>query len=244
MHFDSIDLTASTEYATRNGEKITVLQIHHATSTSLKGLRALMAPGGRTVSANGAMSNDGHLMLVVPQDKRAFTSATVFDRRSFTVEVCNTTLAEGWGISDACHERLAHLAAEMHLELGMPLDRKHIIGHREVPGTYATACPGPSMDLDRITRRAREIAEGADEMRSYMDESDEVKVFIASDGMNKAVITNINGDVVSAADILNASERKAGAAELAAVEANAKIDALNGRVASLTTLVEQLVSRP
>jgi hypothetical protein len=173
MHFDSIDLTAPSEYGSRDGQRVDVLQIHHATTTSLSGLRGLMAPGGRKVSANGAMGKDGHLMLVVPADRRAFTSATSYDKRSFTVEVCNTTLDPHWGISDACHERLAQLASEMHHELGMPLDRAHIIGHREVPGTYPTACPGPSMDLDRIVRRAREIAEG-DDMPSAKEIVDEL----------------------------------------------------------------------
>jgi hypothetical protein len=162
MRFDSVNHTAPSEYATRGGTRVDVLQIHHATTTSFGGLRSLMSPGGRMVSANGAMSNDGHLQEVVPAAFRAFTSATPFDRRSFTVEVCNTTLDPHWGVSDACHERLAQLAADMHFELGMPLDRAHIIGHREVPGTYATACPGPSMNLDRIVQRAREIVEGED----------------------------------------------------------------------------------
>jgi hypothetical protein len=198
MRFDSVNLTGPTEYATRAGAKIDTLQIHHATSTSLSGLRALMAPGGRMVSANGAMSNDGHLQLVVPVDRRAFTSATPYDRRSFTVEVCNTSLAPNWGISDACHERLAQLAAEMHLELGMPLDRAHIIGHREVPGTYATACPGPSMNLDRIVGRAREIAEG-DDMPSADD--------IANAILNRMVENPNNGQQVKLVDILRYNER-------------------------------------
>jgi hypothetical protein len=153
--FDSVQLTASSEYASRQGEKIDTLQIHHATMTSLSGLIGLMQPGGRTVSANGAMGNDGHLVEVVPLANRPFTSATSYDRRSLTVEVCNTTLSPNWGISDACHVRLARLAVGMYRKglLGS-LSRKHIIGHREVPGTYATACPGPSMDLDRIVALA------------------------------------------------------------------------------------------
>jgi hypothetical protein len=241
MHFDSIDLTAPSEYATRGGERISVLQIHHATTTSLSGLRALMSPGGRTVSANVAMGSDGHRKLVVPIDKRAYTSATPFDRRSVTVEVCNTSLAPNWGISDGAHEALAHMAAEMHAEFGMSLDRQHIIGHREVPGTYATACPGPSMNLDRIVRRAREIAEG-DDMQRYLDWNNDDKVFLAGDVLNKPVIENINGDVVSAAAILNAAERKAGSAEQAAVATAGKIDALEASNRKLTEQLGQVLT--
>lgn len=140
---------------------VDTLQIHHATTTSLAGLRDLMSAGGRQVSANAAMGNDGHLMSVVDIGRRAFTSATAYDHRSYTVEVCNTTLAPEWGISAASHERLAILAAELHREIGLPLDREHIIGHREVPGAYATACPGPSMNLDWIASRAQQIIAGS-----------------------------------------------------------------------------------
>lgn len=159
VRLDSVNYTSSSEYSPRT-RSITHLQIHHATTTSLSGLRALMAPGGRTVSANGAMGNDGHLMGVVPENMRAFTSATSFDNNSYTIEVCNTTLSPDWGISDACHWRLAQVAVDLHRQYGMPLDRAHIIGHREVPGTYATACPGPSMDLDRIVRYAHALLSG------------------------------------------------------------------------------------
>ena len=154
---DSVNLTALSESDPRN-RPIETLQIHHATTTSLSGLRALMDPGGRTVSANYAMGNDGHLMLVVPVERRAFTSASADDHRAITVEVCNTTLGPEWGISDACHRRLGRLAAEMHLEFGMPLDRAHIYGHNETPGSYPTGCPGPSMNLDLVVQYAREFS--------------------------------------------------------------------------------------
>lgn len=152
---DSVNLTALSESDPRN-RAIETLQVHHATTTSLEGLRALMDPGGRTVSANYAMGNDGHLMLVVPLERRAFTSASSDDHRAVTVEVCNTTLGPEWGISDASHRRLGQLAAELHLEYGMPLDRDHIYGHNETPGSYATACPGPSMNLDLVVQYALE----------------------------------------------------------------------------------------
>src|SRR5690606_17568277 len=46
---------------------------------------------------------------------------------------------------------------------GFPIDRAHVFGHREISEKTAyhgnpTACPGPSMDLEYIVRRARELA--------------------------------------------------------------------------------------
>jgi hypothetical protein len=154
---DAIRYTALSESAPRT-RKVDTLQIHHATTTSLSGLEALMAPGGRTVSANEAMGSDGYRVGKVPPNRRAFTSATVFDHQSYTVEVCNTSLAPSWGVSDAAHEALARLAVELWRE-GMlgSLTRRHIIGHNEVPGAYATACPGPSMNLARVVSRAQQL---------------------------------------------------------------------------------------
>lgn len=157
--WDKTKLTGPSEYGSRNGEKIDTLQVHHMAGRSLAQLIDLMMPGGRKVSANGALDTDGTLVNVVPVWARPFTSASAFDRRSLTVETVNTSGAPGWGISDASHERLAHLLAQMHWTYGTKLEYGvgGLIFHRDVPGTYATACPGPSMDGDRIIRRAREI---------------------------------------------------------------------------------------
>lgn len=162
---DSVDYTALSESSPRN-RGIDTLQIHHATTTSLSGLIGLMQPGGRQVSANGAMGNDGHLVEVVRTvDRRAFTSASAFDNQSLTVEVCNTTLSPTWGISEASRIRLARLAVGMYRNRilgGFHRGIGGIIGHYEVPGTYATACPGPDMNLDHIAALARQFYDAGD----------------------------------------------------------------------------------
>lgn len=162
--FDRVDLTAHSESSSRNGERVDTLQIHHATTFNYGALRSLMAPGGRTVSANGALDKDGTLYEVVELGRRAFTSATGFDRRCLTVETVNTSGAPTWGISDESRERLARLAVAMYragVLGGFHRGPGGIIGHSEVPGTYATACPGPDMRLDWIAERARTLNAGA-----------------------------------------------------------------------------------
>lgn len=153
--FDGQQLTGPSEYDSRYGTAIDTLQLHHATMTSLSGLIGMMMPGGRQVSANGAMGNDGTLIEVVPLSERAFTSATSYDRRCLTVECCNTTLDPEWGVSDETHRRAGKLAADM-FRAGLlgGITRQYIIGHREVPGAYATSCPGPSFDLDLVVQYA------------------------------------------------------------------------------------------
>jgi hypothetical protein len=196
--YDSINLTSYSESSPRT-MRVDTLQVHHATTTSLAACRALMDAGGRQVSANYAMGNDGNLMLVVPVERRAFTSASSYDNRSITVEVCNTTLGPSWGISYASHLRLAQLAAEMWFEglLG-GINRTYIIGHNEVPGSYATACPGPSMNLDLVVALTLQLVQPApkenpDMAHIYIYEKD----YKWGAGLRGALIhdTNIPGGV-------------------------------------------------
>lgn len=156
--FDRTDHTADTEWDSRQGERITTLQIHHTAYPNDAGSRALMDPGGRTVSANGLLLQDGTLLEVVPGQFRAFTSATGFDRRCLTVETVNQDGSPTWHISEVQRLRLAKLNREM-AAAGLPIavgrrGEGGIIGHYEVPGTYATACPGPDMQLDHIAALA------------------------------------------------------------------------------------------
>lgn len=164
--FDFVDLTNQETESSPRTRAINTLQIHHATTTSYSALRSLMDPGGRTVSANGAMANDGELGEVVrTSDRRAFTSSSSFDNQSLTVEVCNISLSPYWGISAACRTRLARLAVGMYrngilAHLGRGIGG--ILGHYEVPGTYATACPGPDMHLDWIAAEAQALYAAGD----------------------------------------------------------------------------------
>jgi len=162
--FDRVDHTAASEYASRQGETITTLQVHHTASTSDEGARRLMDPGGRTVSANGLLLRDGTLVEVVPGQYRAYTSASGADRYCITVETVNQTAHPEWGISEMQRVRLAKLAADMR-RAGLPINPGRrgvggIIGHNETPGSYATACPGPSMNLDHIAAMAGSIPAG------------------------------------------------------------------------------------
>lgn len=159
--FDAQWLTNQESESDPRARSVNVLQIHHAATTSTAGARSLMDPGGRTVSSNGLLDPSGFLYEVVLANRRAYTSATSFDHQSITVETVNTTGAPGWGISEAARTRLAQLAVDM-FRAGLlgSLTRAHIIGHNEVPGTYATACPGPDMHLDWIVTKANEIYNG------------------------------------------------------------------------------------
>jgi peptidoglycan hydrolase-like protein with peptidoglycan-binding domain len=145
---------------------IDMIILHHAASTDANGVVNLMVSGARQVSSNYVVGRDGTLYGVVPEELRAWTSGSAsdggkgasYDRRSITFEVADESYGGSWPISAASYETLAKTIADLHNRYGIPLDRNHIVGHRELwtrfRASYATACPG-GMDIDKVVNMAR-----------------------------------------------------------------------------------------
>lgn len=144
----------------REGDKVQYFVIHHAASTAtVDSLRnRFMNANDRKVSPNWLIGADGSVSEIVPPDNfRAWTSGA-FDYNAVTVETQNTSGDPNWGISENSVTAIARLVAWASQRYGFPIDRTHVIGHREVPGS-ATICPGPSMPLDRIVELAKGFVE-------------------------------------------------------------------------------------
>ena len=144
--------------SSKREDTIQYFVIHHAAATSsAEALRdRFMSPNDRSVSPNWLIGADGSVSEIVPPDEwRAWTTGA-FDHKAVTVETQNTSGDPTWGISEASHEAIAQLVAWAGKRYSIPLNRTFVIGHREVAG-QSTACPGPSMNLDRIVARAIEI---------------------------------------------------------------------------------------
>lgn len=153
----------------RNGDVYFI--IHHSVTTRVQDTIATFK-SDREVSANFAIGptvaggDDIKVVLTVPESRRAWTSASPLDDRALTTEVCDKALGGNYPISANAKEILAKIAAYMHAEYGMPLDRVHILTHQEVYargyGSYATACAGPDMQasLDWIAARAVQLITG------------------------------------------------------------------------------------
>lgn len=140
-------------------DKVQYFVVHHAAATSsVEALRSrFMRPNDRNVSPNWLIGADGSVSEIVPPDDfRAWTSGQ-FDHMAVTVETQNTSGDPAWGISPQSHEAIARLVAWAADRYEFPIDRAHVIGHREVPAA-ATACPGPSMNLAWIVARALELS--------------------------------------------------------------------------------------
>lgn len=125
--------------------------VHHAATTSLAAILSLFQPGGREVSANYAMGNDGTLILAVDEDRRAWTSGSSYwDSRAVTIEVANSYAGDPWPVSDASFDKLARLIADVSLRYGFDINNDTVLTHQELytryGDSYPTSCPG---DLQR-----------------------------------------------------------------------------------------------
>lgn len=78
------------------------------------------------------------------------------NQRSIGIEHLNSTGAPSWQIAEGTYHNSAQLIVDICQRYGIPIDRQHIIGHREV---FATQCPG-GIDLDKLIRLAKEYASG------------------------------------------------------------------------------------
>ncbi len=63
----------------------------------------------------------------------------------------NSTGGPGWKVDPKTVANCARLVADICKRYGIPLDRKHVLGHNEVT---ATACPG-GLDVDEVVRLAK-----------------------------------------------------------------------------------------
>lgn len=106
-------------------------------------------------SAHYIVRQDGHVEQMVRELDVAFHSGNrSMNERSVGIE------HEGFvdrpqDFTDAMYAASARLAADVCHRYGIPVDRKHLLGHSEVPGTDHTD-PGPLWDWDRYLRMVGE----------------------------------------------------------------------------------------
>jgi len=160
----------TSQKSSRQGTKIDMIICHHAATTNAKQVLDLELTGARQVSSNYIITNTGEIWGVVPEEDRAWTSGAsksqnptdngkgaAFDRRAITFECADESNGGSWPISAASQEAIVKLLVDLHQRYGIPLDRDHVVGHRELytrwGASYATACPG-GMDLDDLVKRA------------------------------------------------------------------------------------------
>ncbi|WP_369213718.1 N-acetylmuramoyl-L-alanine amidase [Streptomyces flavofungini] len=117
-------------------------------------LRVFKDPG-HGAAAHYVVRKDGHIAQMIRELDVAFHAGNRgWNERSIGIE------HEGFvddrsSFTDEMYEASARLTAGICERYDFPVDRKHIVGHVEVPGTDHTD-PGPYWDWDRYIRLVRE----------------------------------------------------------------------------------------
>lgn len=97
---------------------------------------------------------DGRVTQLIRELDVAFHAGNrSFNERSVGIEHVGF-VDDPKSFTDAMYASSARLTAAICARYGMPVDREHVIGHVEVPGTDHTD-PGPHWDWDRYIRLAR-----------------------------------------------------------------------------------------
>jgi N-acetyl-anhydromuramyl-L-alanine amidase AmpD len=124
----------------------------HVAQTTHSGTLSVFRDPAEKVSAHYVVrSTDGHVAQCVREADIAWHAGNWdYNTRSIGIE------HEGWVdrpryFTDAMYERSARLTAAICARYGIPLNRAHIIGHHEVPGSDHTD-PGRHWDWKRYLR--------------------------------------------------------------------------------------------
>ncbi|MFF1395261.1 N-acetylmuramoyl-L-alanine amidase [Streptomyces sp. NPDC058287] len=126
--------------------------IIHVTQETYADALAIFQNPAKKVSAHYVVrSSDGHIAQCVRERNIAWHAGNWdYNTRSIGIE------HEGWVdqpeyFTDALYQSSANLTAAICAKYGIPMDREHILGHAEVPGTDHTD-PGPYWDWSRYIR--------------------------------------------------------------------------------------------
>ncbi|MFE2989237.1 N-acetylmuramoyl-L-alanine amidase [Streptomyces sp. NPDC059262] len=126
--------------------------IIHVTQETYADALGIFQNPAKQVSAHYVVrSSDGHIAQCVRERNIAWHAGNWdYNTRSIGIE------HEGWVdqpeyFTDALYQSSADLTAAICAKYGIPMDRAHILGHSEVPGTDHTD-PGPYWDWTRYIR--------------------------------------------------------------------------------------------
>jgi len=162
-----IHLAPASQHSSRNGTTVDTFLIHHQASTNSAATESDMVNATKDVSANYIITNEGELVLIVDEDRRAHTSGSRYDggkgaqwdRRSITVEIENETAAPDWKISAKAIKTAARLLTDLRKRRKIT----NVLGHRDLwerfRASYPTFCPGPDT-VAKIVNAADALTKG------------------------------------------------------------------------------------
>ncbi|MGQ0815605.1 MAG: N-acetylmuramoyl-L-alanine amidase [Gemmatimonadota bacterium] len=149
----------------RSGHRPEAIVIHIMEGT-LAGTDSWFKSPQSKVSAHYGVGQNGEIHQYVAEGDTAFHAGRTFNctwkgRRAGVNPNSNTIGIEHEGQANSdwstkMYEASAALIAEIANRWSIPLDRDHIVGHREIYGHKT--CPGAKVDLDHLIERARQHA--------------------------------------------------------------------------------------
>lgn len=136
---------------------IEIVVVHVTQETYEHTLKLFQNPARKAAAHYVVRSADGHIARCVSEHDVAWHAGNWdFNTRSIGIE------HEGWiddptWFTDALYEQSARLTAAVCARYGIPVDREHIIGHVEVPGSDHTD-PGEFWDWARYMQLVTEAS--------------------------------------------------------------------------------------
>lgn len=150
----------------------------HVMEGTLPGTDAWFQNAASQVSAHYGIGKNGDVHQYVGETDQAWHAGRVFKAtwrgwragikpNKYTIGIEHEgTETSDW--PDAMYEASADLIREIAQRWSIPIDRDHVIGHREI---YShKTCPGAKADLDRLVRLARREAISASGIYNFVDD--------------------------------------------------------------------------
>lgn len=123
----------------------------HVTQGSFASAVKVFQDPGHQAAAHYIVRRDGHITQMIRELDVAFhTGNREYNERSVGIEH-EGFVERASSFTDAMYTNSARLTAGICGRYGIPVDREHIIGHVQVPGTDHTD-PGPHWDWDRYMK--------------------------------------------------------------------------------------------
>ncbi|MGD6752046.1 N-acetylmuramoyl-L-alanine amidase [Streptomyces sp. BH105] len=132
--------------------------IHVTQSTYPVALKVFQDPGHGAAAHYVVRARDGHIAQMVREGDVAYHACNrAWNERSIGIEHEGFVDRPDRWFTDVAYRSSARLCAAICTRYGIPVDREHIVGHYEVPGTDHTD-PGPFWDWDRYLRLVQAAA--------------------------------------------------------------------------------------
>ncbi|MDH6700305.1 N-acetylmuramoyl-L-alanine amidase [Streptomyces sp. MAA16] len=141
--------------------------IIHVTQGSYQSAVRVFKDPSHQAAAHYIVRKDGRITQMIRELDVAFHAGNrSYNERSVGIE------HEGFvdrpqDLTDAMYAASARLTAGICARYGIPVDRRHVIGHVEVPGTDHTD-PGPHWDWKRYMKLVREAKRDADHSKAEL----------------------------------------------------------------------------